>query len=124
MENHLREKLKQIPFRLNEEQILFVEKKLSEMTMDDKIGQLFLPINYIEDEKELREFVRKFQPAGLMNRPAKGKVNQQKHRIMQEEARIPMFIPANIESGGNGIAVEGTAFGNPLQVAYSGFPWV
>lgn len=31
-----------------------------------------------------------------------------------------MLIPANIESGGNGIAVEGTAFGNPLQVAATG----
>ena len=39
---------------------------------------------------------------------------------MQEESKIPMFIPANIESGGNGTAVEGTAFGNPLQVAATG----
>jgi len=39
---------------------------------------------------------------------------------MQEESKIPMFIPANIESGGNGIASEGTAFGNPLQVAATG----
>lgn len=114
------EKLKQKPFFLNEEQIDFVKQKLNEMTLDEKIGQLFLPINYIEDEQELREFVKKFQPSGLMNRPAKGIDNQKKHRIMQEEAKIPMFIPANIESGGNGIANEGTAFGNPLQVAATG----
>lgn len=30
-----------------------------------------------------------------------------------------MLIAANIESGGNGAAIEGTAFGNPLQVAAS-----
>lgn len=114
--NHLKEK----PFFLTEEQIEFVDKKIKEMTLDEKIGQLFLPINYIEDENELREFVRKFQPAGLMNRPAPGIQNQNKHRIMQEESKIPMFIPANIESGGNGIANEGTAFGNPLQVAATG----
>lgn len=41
---------------------------------------------------------------------------------MQEESSIPLFIPANIESGGNGTAVEGTAFGNPLQVAATGSP--
>lgn len=116
MKIHLEEK----PFNLSAEQIAFVEKKLSEMSFDDKIGQLFLPINYIEDEQELRDFVRTFQPAGLMNRPAPGKVNQNRHRIMQEESKIPMLIPANIESGGNGIAVEGTAFGNPLQVAAAG----
>lgn len=116
MNEHLREK----PFYLNDEQVAFVERKLSEMTLDEKIGQLFLPINYLEDEQELRDFVAKFQPAGIMNRPAPGKVNQNRHRIMQEEAKIPLFIPANIESGGNGIAAEGTAFGNPLQVAAAG----
>lgn len=111
------EKLKEKPFYLNEKQIEFVKQKLDEMTLDEKIGQLFLPINYIEEEQELRRFVKKFRPAGLMNRPAPAIQNQKKHRIMQEEAKIPMFIPANIESGGNGIASEGTAFGNPLQVA-------
>lgn len=112
--------LREKPFYLNEEQIRFVEETLAKMTLEEKIGQLFLPINYIEDETELREFVRKYQPAGLMNRPGPGKTVQRKHRIMQEEAKIPMFIPANIESGGNGTAVEGTAFGNPLQVAATG----
>lgn len=116
----MRERLKEKPFFLSNEQIAFVEQKLEEMTLEEKIGQLFLPINYIEDEQELREFVRKFQPAGLMNRPAPAKINQNRHRMMQEESKIPMFIPANIESGGNGIAVEGTAFGNPLQVAATG----
>lgn len=114
------EYLKEKPFYLNEDQIHFVEETLSDMALDEKIGQLFLPINYIENEQELRTFVKKFQPAGLMNRPAQGKINQCRHRIMQEESRIPMFIPANLESGGNGIAVEGTAFGNPLQIAASG----
>lgn len=114
------EQLKQKPFFLNEEQIDFVKQTLNKMTLDEKIGQLFLPINYIEDEEELRAFVKKFQPAGLMNRPAHAIQNQKKHRIMQEESKIPMFIPANIESGGNGIANEGTAFGNPLQVAATG----
>lgn len=116
------EQLKQKPFFLNEEQIDFVKQTLDKMTLDEKIGQLFLPINYIENEEELRVFVKKFQPAGLMNRPAPAIQNQKKHRIMQEESKIPMFIPANIESGGNGIANEGTAFGNPLQVAATGNP--
>ncbi len=109
--------LKECPFYLTDEQIAFVSQLLSEMTTEEKIGQLFLPINYMEDEQELRDFVRRFQPGGLMNRPAPAKENRARHRVMQEESKIPMFISANIESGGNGIATEGTAFGNPLQVA-------
>ena len=116
----MREYLKEKPFNLSEEQIVFVEKTIENMTLDEKIGQLFLPINFIEEEQPLREFVRKFQPGGALNRPAPGVMNQMRHRIMQEESKIPMFIPANIESGGNGVAVEGTAFGNPLQVAATG----
>lgn len=116
----MREYLKEKPFNLSEEQIAFVEKTIENMTLDKKIGQLFLPINFIEEEQPLREFVRKFQPGGALNRPAPGVMNQMRHRVMQEESKIPMFIPANIESGGNGVAVEGTAFGNPLQVAATG----
>lgn len=116
----MREYLKEKPFNLSEEQIAFVEKTIENMTLDEKIGQLFLPINFIEEEQPLREFVRKFQPGGALNRPAPGVMNQMRHRVMQEESKIPMFIPANIESGGNGVAVEGTAFGNPLQVAATG----
>ena len=116
----MRAYLKEKPFNLSEEQIAFVEKTIENMTLDEKIGQLFLPINFIEEEQPLREFVRKFQPGGALNRPAPGVMNQMRHRIMQEESKIPMFVPANIESGGNGVAVEGTAFGNPLQVAATG----
>lgn len=116
----MREYLKEKPFNLSEEQIAFVEKTIENMTLDEKIGQLFLPINFIEEEQPLREFVRKFQPGGALNRPAPGVMNQMRHRVMQEESKIPMFIPANIESGGNGVAVEGTTFGNPLQVAATG----
>ncbi len=96
---------KKKPFYLNDEQLAFVEQTIESMSLDDKIGQLFLPINFIEEEQPLREFVRKFQPGGALNRPAPGALNQNRHRIMQEESKIPMFIPANIESGGNGTAV-------------------
>lgn len=108
------------PFHLSGEQIQSIEKLISEMTLQEKIGQLFLPIHFIEEEEELRQFVRKYQPAGLLNRPAPAMDNLKKHAIMQQEAKIPLLIPANLESGGNGIALEGTVFGNPLQIAATG----
>lgn len=116
----MREYLKEKPFCLSEKQVQSMEDLLSSMTLEEKIGQLFIPINYIEDEEEIREFVRTYQPAGILNRPNKAGVNLRRHQIMQEETKIPLLIPANIESGGNGIASEGTALGNPLQVAATG----
>jgi beta-N-acetylhexosaminidase len=114
--------LKEKPFYLNDDQIDFIEKKIEKMTLNEKIGQLFFPINYISDEKELKKFIQEYQPAGSLNRPNCAKVNQNLHRLMQESSKIPMLIAANIESGGNGAAAEGTAFGNPLQVAATGNP--
>lgn len=113
-------RLKEKPFFLSDSQADFVLRKLSAMTMEEKIGQLFFPINYLEKEEEIRSFIRRFQPAGILNRPAPGAINQRKHKIMQEEASIPLLIAANVESGGNGAATDGTAFGNPLQVAATG----
>ena len=110
-------RLDEKPFDLTDEQIAFVEKTVEEMTLDEKIGQLFLPINFIQDPAELTAFVQKYHPAGLLNRPAPAARQQESHRVMQKASRIPLFIAANIESGGNGAVVEGTAFGNPLQIA-------
>lgn len=112
--------LKEKPFNLNEQQIQFVEDIIAQMTYDEKIGQLFLPINYENDAEALTEFVQCYHPGGILNRPAPGADNQNKHRVFQEVSEIPMFIAANIESGGNGVATEGTTFGNPLQVAATG----
>lgn len=108
------------PFNLNDAQIEFVENTINGMSLDEKVGQLFLPINFIEDEEGIRAFVKQFKPGGVLNRPAPAEVNWNRHRIFQDESDIPMFIAANIESGGNGAVREGTAFGNPLQVAAAG----
>ncbi len=109
--------LKEKPFYLTEEEISWVNHTLEDMTLDEKIGQLFLPINFINEEEELKEFLQHFKPAGLLNRPGKSEDIQKLHRTIQNNSKIPMLIAANIESGGNGTAVDGTAFGNPLQVA-------
>lgn len=112
--------LREKPFYLSEEDIDWVESTLAHMTTDEKIGQLFFPINFIQEEEPLRQFIETFQPAGALNRPGNAKVLQKIHGVMQEASKIPMLIAANIESGGNGIATEGTTFGNPLQVAATG----
>ena len=37
-------------------------------------------------------------------------------------AKIPLLLAANTEAGGNGLAVEGTSFGQPMAVAATGDP--
>ena len=47
------------PFNLNDEQIQKVTKICSDMTLDEKIGQIFRPIGNVQDEKEIDEFIQK-----------------------------------------------------------------
>ena len=109
--------LKEKPFYLSNEDINWVEETLKEMTLDEKIGQLFLPVNFIGEEDKLKEFINKFKPAGLLNRPAPAAEIYKRHKVIQDTTKIPMLLAGNVESGGNGIVVDGTFFGNPLQVA-------
>ena len=40
------------PFNLNDEQIQKVTKICNDMTLDEKIGQIFCPIGNVQDEKK------------------------------------------------------------------------
>ena len=39
------------------------------------------------------------------------------HRYLQEESKIPLLLAANLESGGTGIAGDGTDYGCQMLVA-------
>ena len=45
---------------------------------------------------------------------------QETHRYLQEHSRIPLLIGANLEAGGNGIAVNGTYYGKQMQISATG----
>ncbi|MDG4982396.1 glycoside hydrolase family 3 protein [Lactococcus lactis] len=102
------------PYNLKPKQIDFIKNKLETMSLDEKIGQLFL---VIEPEENLEEFIIKYNPGGIMFRPGKSQKIKYKIKTMMNQSKIPLFIAANLESGGNGIVKEGTWVGNPLQIA-------
>ena len=55
-----------------------------------------------------------------MYRPAKGENIRNTHKILQENSKIPLLLSANLEAGGNGIAVDGTELGKQMLVAATG----
>lgn len=110
------------PFCLSDEEITWVEQTLSELTWEEKVGQLFCMTGNTTDPQELEELVRTYQPGGFMFRAGDGAEIQQAYRVMQRAARVPMLLPCNLESGGNGIAYNGTYFGRELEVAATGDP--
>lgn len=116
------EKLKENPFYLNDRDINWVQETLDEMTLEEKIGQLFCPIGMSNNESYLRNNILAKHIGGIMYRPGLSEDMQNTHRFLQENSKIPLLIAANLEAGGDGIASDGTAFGKQLQVAATDDP--
>lgn len=105
------------PFFLTDAQISWVENTVSEMTVEEKIGQIFCPIAGNPEDQALTEFVQKYQPGGMMFRPMPAKAIRQAHGVLQNESKIPLLLAANLEAGGNGICSDGTYYARPMGVA-------
>lgn len=111
---------KENPFYLTEEQVQWVESTYDSMSLEEKIGQLFCPIVFTKDEKELKELVETKHIGGMLYREGPGKELRQSHKILQDASRIPLLTASNLEYGGNGSAIEGTYYGREMLAAATG----
>ena len=114
--------LKTKPFYLDDDAVSWVSRTLAELSDEEKLGQLFVPIGYSGAPGYLDNFIHRYHIGGIMYRCGDAKEMQQTHRYLQEHSRIPLLIGANLEEGGTGIAVDGTCFGKQLQAAATGDP--
>lgn len=108
------------PFNLAEDDKEWVKTTLESMSEEEKIGQLFCPIVFSQDEKELKELLSKGHIGGVLYREGPACEIQRCHRILQENSRIPLLTASNLEMGGTGSADEGTYYGRQMLVAASG----
>lgn len=109
--------LKAKPFYLSDEDVAWVQKTLAEMTLDEKVGQLFCLVGYSAEEEYLKKLAGDYKAGGLMCRPMAASSVVNTVQALQENAKIPMLIAANLEKGGTGVAEEGTTIGSVMQVA-------
>ena len=114
--------LKANPFFLSDEDIEWVENTKASLSLEEKLGQLFFPIGYSSNEQYLKYEILAKMPGGLMFRPGKTKELFSAHTYLQSNSKVPMLLSANLESGGDGIVEEGTAFGKQMQAAATGDP--
>ena len=108
------------PFNLTQEDIEWVENTKRKMTLEEKIGQLFVPIGYSGDTDYLEHVMLSHHIGGIMYRCGEAKEMQETHRYLQEHSKIPLLIGANLEDGGCGIATDGTQYGKQMQIAATG----
>jgi beta-N-acetylhexosaminidase len=69
------------------------------------------------DEGVLKNLLHQVKPGGLMYRHLPAAEALPIARFLQENSEIPLLLAANFERGGDGLAVEGTSLGTPMQVA-------
>ncbi len=111
--------LKGAPFHLKDGDIAWIEQTLAEMSVEEKIGQLFCPIGYSTDPNYLNMLLN-MHIGGLFFRDGVGKEMRDTFEYAQNHSRIPLLIPSNLESGGDGAAIDGTPYGKPLACAAAG----
>lgn len=105
------------PYYLTDEEQKGVQNLVKEMSLAAKIGQLFFVIGQDETMVDIPEFIKKYQPGGMMYRPDQAEKIKREINSAQTASEIPLFFSANLESGGNGIISEGTWVGMPIQMA-------
>lgn len=110
------------PFFLTDEEVRWVRSTLLSMTTEEKIGQIFCITGMETGPKALTDLIQTYHPGGFMYRAGNGEEIQEAYRIMQETSKIPMLLPCNLESGGNGLTTNGTFFGKEMAVAAAGDP--
>lgn len=109
--------LKAKPYNLDEQGIKWVEETIANMTIEEKIGQLFVNMGASRDEEYLKEMVNNYHIGAVRYNPATASEVYDQNKILQENSKIPLLIAANTEAGGNGACVDGTYIGNEVKIA-------
>ena len=114
--------LKLKPYNLDEESIKWVEDTIANMTMEEKIGQLFVNMGASREEDYLKSILDSYHIGAVRYNPAKAEEVYEQNRILQENSKVPLLIAANTEAGGNGACTDGTYVGSEVKIAAANDP--
>ena len=105
------------PFYLTDEKIKWVEETFSSLSLEEKVGQIFCITADTFDPNILGDIIRRIKPGSFMFRPNPALDVRRAYQSMQENSRVPLMFPGNLEAGGNGVVLEGTYFSKPMGIA-------
>lgn len=114
--------LRAMPFDLDDEGVAWVESTLASMTLDQKLGQLFINMGASREEDYLKDALESYQFAGVRYNPGTAAEVHEQNRILQENSELPLLIAANTEAGGNGACTDGTEVGYAVKVGATADP--
>ena len=81
--------LRKKPYYLSEEQVQWVEDTINSMTIEEKIGQLFVNMVTDRSPEALKEVVDTYRPGAIRYQNAPADVLYDQNKTLQEASRIP-----------------------------------
>lgn len=110
------------PFNLDEDAVRWVRETIAQMSVDEKIGQLFVNMGAERTEEYLTGVLDNYHIGAVRYNPgAAAEVWEQNH-ILQTKSKIPLLIAANTEAGGNGACTDGTYVGFEVKIGATNDP--
>jgi len=103
------------PYNLDDAAVEWVESTIGSMTLEEKIGQLFINHNNDYSPEYLDGVLENFHVGGMRYRPGPSAAVQEHIRYAQSKTRIPLLIASNPEMGGAGSCDDGTFVSTHLQ---------
>ncbi|MGU8063087.1 glycoside hydrolase family 3 protein [Streptococcus suis] len=109
--------LRKKPYSLDEEAISWIEETIAQMTLDEKIGHLFVNMGSQRTEDYLTGVLNDYKIVAVRYNPGPAADIWEQNYILQTKSKIPLLIAANTESGGNGAVTDGTKIGDEIKIA-------
>ena len=114
--------LKAKPYNLDDESVQWVKDTIANMTIEEKIGQLFVNMGASREEEYLKSILDNYHIGAVRYNPAKASEVYDQNKILQENSKIPLLIAANTEAGGNGACTDGTLVGAQVKIGATNDP--
>ncbi|HAP8671187.1 TPA: beta-hexosaminidase, partial [Enterococcus faecium] len=100
----------------DEDAISWIEETIDAMTLEEKIGQLFVNMGSSRDKNYLSSMVNQYHIGAVRYNPGTADEVYDQNYILQTESKIPLLIAANTEAGGNGACTDGTEVGVEVKI--------
>jgi beta-N-acetylhexosaminidase len=103
------------PFCLDTAGVAWVQSTIDAMTLEEKIGQLFINLNVAFTPEYLDRVLDRYHVGGMRFRGADAATVQAHIRYAQARSKIPLLVASNPEMGGFGSVNDGTLVCTHLQ---------
>jgi beta-N-acetylhexosaminidase len=107
--------LEAAPFNLDADAVAWVVSTIAGMSLEEKIGQLFINHNNDYAPEYLDGILASYHVGGMRYRPGPAAAVQEHIRYAQSKTRIPLLVASNPEMGGAGSCDDGTFVSTHLQ---------